>query len=334
MNAKETKALGHYLCVGFDGAALPTWVKRCIENGKIGGIILFKRNIKSLEQTARLIAEAKEASPDSRLVVAVDQEGGRVARLCEPFPKTLSAAKLAAINDLEFTRAAYRTNAVNLKSLGFTLNLAPVADVCPPNPETEVISDRSFGSNPEIVSRHVAAAVKGLRDGGICACAKHFPGHGKAKVDSHKTLPALNLREDEIFSQELPPFEAAIGAEVDSVMSGHLLVKSQDDTFPATFSKKILQGLLRQKLGFKGAIISDDMEMGAVAEVFGGREKAAAAAISAGCDMLLLNGFKLNMTGERDVDTLINAIKSKRCDEALTDEQIEASARRADRLKG
>lgn len=334
MNLSSNINFGHYLCVGFDGAALPLWVKNSVAESKIDGIILFKRNIRSLSQTSDLIAEAKAASPDGKLVVAVDQEGGRVARLCAPFPSTLSTAKLAAINDVEFTRAAYRTNAVNLKSLGFTLNLAPVADVCPPNPKTEVISDRSFGSNPGVVSKHVAAAVKGLKDGGICACAKHFPGHGKAKVDSHKSLPALDLREDEIFSQELPPFEAAISAGVEAVMAGHLLIPSQDDTNPATFSKSILGGLLRGRLGFSGAIISDDMEMGAVAELFGDREKAAAAAVCAGCDMLLLNGFKLNMASERDVDALINIIKSKYYDGALTGEQIAESARRVNCLKG
>ncbi len=284
---REEYPAGALLSVGFDGTVLPDWLRDAISERKVGGIVIFKRNIESLEQIKELIAEAKSLSPDGKLVVSVDEEGGRVGRHPEPFPHIKTPREFGMEDDVDNTRAEFARLGKALKELGYTIDFAPVVDVSPAAGEDSFIGDRSFGSDPELVSRHATAAIEGLKSAGMPACAKHFPGHGSASGDSHLFLPHVDEDAFTLYSRDIVPFKAAIAANVDAIMTAHLRIPALDPEEPATFSFRILKDLLRGELGFKGIIISDDLTMGAVKDAFLTPGEAAVAALNAGCDMLL-----------------------------------------------
>ena len=303
------------LLPGFAGTTAPDWVRRRVAGG-LGGVVLFARNCESAAQVAALTA-ALRAERDG-LVVATDEEGGDVTRLDagvgSPAP---GAYALGVVDDVELTRAVSAAVAARLAAAGVTLNLAPVADVnsAPDNP---VIGVRSFGATPELVARHVVAAVAGTQAAGVAACAKHFPGHGDTTVDSHVGLPTVR-------ELAVEPFRAAVDAGVAAVMTGHLVVPGYGPR-PATLNPALVTGLLRGGLGFRGAVVSDALEMGAVAGTVGLAE-AAVQAVLAGVDALCLGGDE---AGEpiADVarDALVAAVRSGR----LAEERLgEAAARTA-----
>jgi beta-N-acetylhexosaminidase len=268
----------------FPGRSAPRWLLRALENG-LAGVTLFGPNVAGPEQLSRLTAALRAAVPEP--VIAIDEEGGDVTRLGHltgsPYPGN---AALGAVDDVALTRAVYRALGTDLAAVGINVNLAPSVDVntATGNP---VIGTRAFGDRTGLVSRHAAAAVDGLQSAGVAACAKHFPGHGSTRDDTHRVLASVEGGLARVRVRDLPPFAAAIAAGAAAVMPGHLRVAGLTGGEAATQSAAALEGLLRGELGFTGVIISDALEMRAVSDR-GGVPAAAVRAVAAGVDLLCL----------------------------------------------
>lgn len=259
------KKASEFFITGITGPSLSSNEQTFLKNNSLGGIILFKRNIESMEQLIALNTSIIESSDDPPLI-SVDQEGGRVARLrgiCTDLPP---ARKLAEAF-LKDPHLAYRIGALQareLATLGFNLNFAPVCDVMN-HDENEVIGDRAFSNDANTVALFSSHYIKGLQEAGVAACAKHFPGHGATSVDSHLALPILDTDVNTLWSRELIPFKSAISANVATIMTAHIITSSLD-SLPATMSEKTLDFLLRKELSFRNVVISDDLDMKAVAD--------------------------------------------------------------------
>lgn len=272
----------------FEGPVLTDEWARLLEDG-LGGICLFGSNLTgSLSDVADLVREIRSCRPAA--LVATDEEGGDVTRLhtrtASPVP---GAAVLGAVDSVALTRSVGVAVGAELASVGIDLDLGPVADVNS-NPDNPVIGTRSFGADPALVARHVAAWVSGLQAAGVAACVKHFPGHGDTGQDSHLTLPVLPAEASVVRRRELVPFAAAVEAGAASVMTSHILVPAVDPDHPATLSAPVLS-LLRDDLGYDGAIVSDALDM-AGASAGRGIPEAAVLALAAGCDLLCIGPDK------------------------------------------
>lgn len=274
-------ALG-VLVGAFAGTSLPDDYRELLADG-LGGVCLFGSNTGS-STLVELTTAIRAASPTA--VIAIDEEGGDVTRLhataLSPVP---GAAVLGALDDLALTHDVGRAVGAELRAVGVTLDLGPVADVNT-NPDNPVIGTRSFGSDPDLVARHVAAWTSGLQEAGVAACVKHFPGHGDTAVDSHLALPTVHADRETLATRELVPFAAAVAAGAASVMTSHLVVPSLDPGVPATFSRPVLD-LLRDRIGFTGVVVSDALDM-AGASADRGIPEAAVLALAAGVDLLCL----------------------------------------------
>jgi beta-N-acetylhexosaminidase len=282
------------LLVGFCGIHPPQWLTAALADG-LGGVVLFGSNVGP--DLPRVIEQLRADRDD--VVIAIDEEGGEVSRLDAGRPSsTPGAAALGALDDPDVTQAVYHEIGQRLVVAGVNVDLAPVADVNV-DPRNPVIGVRSFGAEPHLVARHVAAAVRGLQSAGVAACAKHFPGHGDTTVDSHEAVPTLTHARETLAEIDLPPFRAAIAAGVRAVMPGHLRVPALDRRELASLSPATITGLLRGELGFTGAVITDALEMRAVADTVGMTE-AAVRALQAGADALCL--------GAREWPELLDAI--------------------------
>lgn len=271
-------------CIGFDGYAIPSQVEALLERG-VGGAALFRRNVESPQQFCGLCAELKRRA-GKPFITAIDQEGGRVMRLRGQFTDVPSMRELGRTRDVALAEQVGRILATESGAMNVDVVLAPVLDV-DTNPKNPVIADRSLGSDPRVVSELGVALVRGIQGAGLAACGKHFPGHGDTWQDSHHTLPMLEHGLDRIEQIELPPFEAAIRAGVATIMTAHVVFKPIDPDLPATMSGRILNDILRRRLGFEGVIISDDIEMKAIAANFG-IEDAVVRAANAGVDLFAI----------------------------------------------
>lgn len=286
--------IGQLFVVGLPGLTVTPEIVELIQRYHVGGIVLFKRNLQDIQQiqalTQSLQQIAREAGHRYPLLISIDQENGMVRRFGDNttvFPGNMT---LGAINSTALTREIAQATGREMKALGINMNLAPVADVNN-NPANPVIGTRSFGEDPQRVARHVAAMVHGYQDTGVITSLKHFPGHGDTAVDSHLALPSLPYTLERLESLELIPFHEGINAGADSVMIGHLYLPSlmpANEMLPATVSPAIVRELLRQKLGYQGLIITDCMEMNAVAETIG-VEQGAVMALQAGIDLVLIS---------------------------------------------
>jgi beta-N-acetylhexosaminidase len=268
------------LLPGFTGTTPPAWVCRTLAEG-LAGVCLFGQNVEGPEQVRALTRALRAERPD--VLVASDEEGGSVTRLDaglgSPWP---GAATLGALDDVDATRATAVGIGRQARAAGVDLVLAPVLDVNS-EPDNPVIGVRSFGADPGLVARHGVAFVRGLREAGVVACAKHFPGHGATRTDSHVGLPVLDVDADTWRARDLPPFAAAVAAGVPSVMTAHVVVRSLDDA-PSTTSAPVL-GILRDELGFDGVVVSDALDMRAISDGMG-RAAGAVRALAAGVDLL------------------------------------------------
>lgn len=272
------------LMPGFVGTTLPAWLERRLTDG-LGGVAIFGGNVESLAQLRALTDAVRAARPEA--VIAIDEEGGDVTRLFyaegSPYPGN---AVLGRIDDLDYTAEVAARVGRTLRSVGCTLTMAPDVDVNS-NPHNPVIGVRSFGADTELAARHSAAWVRGVQGTGIAACPKHFPGHGDTAQDSHLALPVVDASPELLAARDLPPFAAAIDAGARCIMTSHILLPQIDPAGPATFSAPILQGLLRDQLGFTGVIVSDALDMrGASGEI--GIPEASVRALAAGCDLLCI----------------------------------------------
>jgi beta-N-acetylhexosaminidase len=272
------------ILASFPGGMPPQWATGLLGDG-LAGYVLFGFNVVDRAQLAALVGALRGANPAA--IVGIDEEGGDVTRLAHaegsPFPGN---AALGAVGDAELTRQVYAAIGGQLHEVGVTLDLAPSVDVNTTD-DNPVIGTRSFGSEPQQVARHAAAAVAGLQSAGVAACAKHFPGHGATEVDSHLGVPTVAASLDLLRTRELPPFAAAIGAGVRAVMTAHLRVPELTGAEPATLSHAALTGLLRGELGFSGVIVTDALEMKGASGAYGVPE-AAVRSLAAGADLLCL----------------------------------------------
>ncbi|MFF4545326.1 glycoside hydrolase family 3 protein [Streptomyces sp. NPDC001435] len=292
---------------GFPGTTAPDWLLRRLGEG-LASVGLFGRNITSPEQLSALTAQLRAERDD--VLVAIDEEGGDVTRLevrtGSSFPGNHA---LGAVDDVELTREVALELGRRLAACGVNLNWAPSADVNS-NPANPVIGVRSFGADTELVARHTAAYVTGLQSAGVAACTKHFPGHGDTAVDSHHALPRIDAEATLLASRELAPFRAAIEAGTRAVMSAHILVPALDPDHPATLSHRVLTELLRGELGYDGLIVTDGMEMQAIAATYG-IERGSVLAIAAGADAICVGGgLADDETVRRLRDALVTAVRS------------------------
>ena len=251
------------LMIDLSGPQLTPEERAFLAEHPVGGVCLFARNIRDRFQVAELTAELRALCGES-LLVATDQEGGGVVRSLDvPYPP--GAMALGAADDPALTEKVGAATARGLRAQGINLNFAPVADVNN-NPRNPVIADRSFGEDPERVARHVAAFIRGTQGAGVAACVKHFPGHGDTETDSHLGLPVLEADSARLEGLEFVPFRAAMAADVAAVMSAHIVLPQFDPAQPATLSRAVLTGLLREHLGFGAVIFTDALNMRAVAD--------------------------------------------------------------------
>jgi beta-N-acetylhexosaminidase len=303
---------------GFDGVTAPDWLRHSLAGG-LGGVVLFARNIRDPEQLAGLTASLRAERPD--LLVAVDEEGGDVTRLevdaGSAFPGNLA---LGVVDDTELTGRVAAAIGGALAAAGINLDLAPVADVIV-DPANAIVGVRSFGSDPALVARHVAAFVQGLQSVGVAACAKHFPGHGESIADSHLELPSVETDRETLYARALPPFAAAVAAGVRAVMTAHVRFSALDDE-PATLSAKVI-GVLRSELGFRGLVLTDALEMRAIS-ANAGLESGAAQALAAGADALCLGADLAPAEVEGVQAAIVAAVREGR----LAEERVREAAAR------
>ncbi|MGK4582928.1 glycoside hydrolase family 3 protein [Kitasatospora sp. HPMI-4] len=306
---------------GFVGTVPPDWLRRHLAAG-LGSVALFGRNVTDPGQLAALTAALRSENPD--VLVAIDEEGGDVTRLeagsGSSWPGNLA---LGAIDDPALTRDVARELGRALAACGVNYNWAPSADVNS-NPRNPVIGVRSFGADPELCARHTAAWVSGLQSVGVAACAKHFPGHGDTAVDSHLGLPVVDVDVDLLRSRDLVPFMAAIEAGAKAVMTAHIMIPALDPALPATLSRAVLSDLLRGSLGYQGLIVTDGIEMGAIADTYGTGEGTVLALI-AGADAICVGG---GLADEETVlhlrDAIVEAVRAGR----LAEERLADAAER------
>jgi beta-N-acetylhexosaminidase len=289
--------LGELLMVGFFGQEMNSDLAAHIRHLQPAGLIFFSRNIRDPHQLARLTLEIQTLALEKLgrpLFLAVDQEGGSVARMGSPFTQIPHASNLGSSGP-ELVSHYYELTAREMSLVGLNLNLAPVLDVG----SAEVMEHRSFGRDPSLVSQCGIAAIEATQSAGIIATAKHFPGLGRTPKDPHHDLPVIAADRAELDRYDLPPFEAAIEANVACVMTSHTIYPALDPRHPGTFSRAIISSLLRDELNFSGVIITDDLEMGAVGERYS-QEDATLAALKAGVDLLLVcnDQNKMSQTAE------------------------------------
>ncbi len=321
MDRRLSKLADAVLQPGFVGITPPDWVRRRLADG-LGSVTLYSRNIARPDQVAELTAALRAENP--YVVICIDEEAGDVtrveARTGSSRPGNLA---LGAADDEALTHAVARHLGQDLAALGITLNFAPDADVNS-NPDNPVIGSRAFGSDPALVARHTAAWVCGLQSAGVAACAKHFPGHGDTAVDSHHDVPVIRADRAALDACELLPFRAAMEADVQVIMTGHLIVPAIDPDHPATLSRPILTDLLRVEMGYTGLIVTDAIEMQAVSRRYG-LGGATVAAIAAGADAVCVGGEHAD---ERTAAMLRDAIVSAVRSGALPEERLVDAASR------
>jgi beta-N-acetylhexosaminidase len=279
------RAVANMFMVGFPGTEPDEPFLKLVDEGLFGAI-LFKRNVTDVRGTAGLIQKVKTRAARP-FVLSVDQEGGRVARLRgAPFTSLPPMREIGQSGDEALAERAGRVLAFELKAVGFDWDFAPVLDV-DTNPKNPVIGDRSFHREASVVSKMGIALARGLEAGGVASCGKHFPGHGDTAQDSHHELPRLPHSMERLRSVELPPFRAYAEAKLASIMTAHVIFDALEKDVPATMSARVLEGVLRKELGFEGVIVSDDLEMKAIADNYSVPE-AAVQGVLAGVDLFLV----------------------------------------------
>jgi beta-N-acetylhexosaminidase len=301
MSLKDIRRhVGQLAIAGFGGHEIPSDLRAFAREFDLGGIILFARNVADPDQVSDVSRQAEELAGELPLWVSVDQEGGRVARLKAPFTVWPPMMTLGRSGDEALAARFARALAVELAAVGISLDFTPVLDILT-NSKNPVIGDRALSERAEDVARLGRVIIKTLQEEGIAASGKHFPGHGDTSVDSHFELPLIEHPPDRIERVELEPFRAAIAEGVASIMTAHILIPALDPDRPATLSPVIVDGMLKKQMGYEGLVLSDDLEMKAIASHYGIPE-ATVAAVAAGCDAVLMCGS--------DVETQVAALEA------------------------
>ncbi|MDM8311955.1 MULTISPECIES: beta-N-acetylhexosaminidase [Clostridium] len=320
--------VGQLVISGFQGETVSEELKELIEKYHIGGIILFRSNIKDSNQLVEFTNSIKEINSINGgvpIFVSVDQEGGRVSRLPKEIDKFPSAANIGKLDDEKLSYKIGNLLGETIKSFGFNLDFAPVLDIAS-NPENKVIGDRAFGDNPDIVCRMGLQFMNGLKDSNVISVVKHFPGHGDTKADSHYELPYLNHDRKRLDTIEFVPFKKAVEYGVDGIMVSHIVLKNIDDKNPATMSKTVATDILRKEFNYNGVIFTDDINMGAIAKNYLLRD-AVIKSINAGVDVIV------SSKGCEETRLIIEIIKEALKEGSISEERIDESIERILKLK-
>ncbi len=331
MEERQRRKLGQLFVFGFNGTTVTPGIKQMIQEHFIGNIILFSRNIKNKKQlfelTTQLQQLAKEAGHERPLAICIDQENGAVRRLGDDTTTLPGAMLLGATSEPLYANEVGKLTAKEMRALGVNWNLAPVVDVNN-NPENPVIGVRSFGEDPEKVASFSQAMMKGMQSEGVMTTLKHFPGHGDTNVDSHHALPIITHSRKRLFEVELVPFQACMKAGADMIMSAHVVFPAfeSNSTLPATLSKQVIKDLLRETLGFDGVVVTDCLEMDAIAGTVG-TAQGALQAFQAGVDLLMVSH-----RFERQQETVDVFTKEISKDQSL-DDRLEDSYKRVIQMK-
>ncbi|MEI3607047.1 beta-N-acetylhexosaminidase [Pseudogracilibacillus sp. SE30717A] len=311
--------IGQLIVGGIDTPELTEDTKKLLHTYKLGGFILFSRNLREPEQSLQLISDLKNENSHDQLplFLSVDQEGGKVVRL----PNLKPLKSNWEIGEFYQENIAFETGKVlgrQLKEFGLNMNFAPVIDINS-NPDNPVIGARAFGSDKYLVSELGIEMMKGMHNENVIAVVKHFPGHGDTSIDSHEDLPKVDKNYEELNEIELFPFNEAINAGAEAIMTAHILLPNVDSQYPATLSETIITGILRENLGFEGVIITDDLTMGAILKTYEIGE-AAVMAIEAGADIVLIAHQYENVI--EVFNALKEAVKAGRLNEERVDESL------------
>jgi beta-N-acetylhexosaminidase len=315
------KKIGQTLMVGFQGQQLTEEFKNFLVENAIGGVILFTRNVKDPVQLAELTNSLQSLAMQNQmpLFISIDMEGGRVARLKAPFTQWPPMKILGEIDSPSLGFKFAESMGEELGSVGINMNYAPCVDILT-NPQNSVIGDRAFGDNAEIVSKMSSSVVRGFVKSGIIPCVKHFPGHGDTLLDSHEDLPVVKHGLERLEEVEFVPFKRAFRARADFCMTAHLVLECVDPKFPVTLSKKVIDEILRQRLGFRNIVITDDLEMKAITKHYT-VEEAAVLAVQAGCNMLMY--CHEQSVQERAIEALVKAVVDGAVEEAVIEDNFQ-----------
>ena len=309
--------VGQLLVAGIGGTEAGEDGLQAVQDYQVGGVILFGRNVESVQQLADLTNELKTLNGDNTpLFLCVDQEGGRVDRMPPEVDDLSSAYDYIAAGGDPLERG--KVLAAQCAAFGFNLDFSTCLDIWS-NPDNTVIGDRAYGSDPHTVTSAGLAVNQGLEQGGVIPVVKHFPGHGDTSTDSHVDLPVVDKTAEELQEFELIPFQEAIDEGTPCVMVAHILMTQIDPDLPASLSPKVVDGLLRQEMGFDGVVCTDDLTMGAISNTYGMGE-AAVMAVEAGCDLLLVCHEADNLTAARDA--LLSAVDAGRISMERLDESV------------
>lgn len=319
--------LSQMFIVGLPGTELSDSSKEFLEDYQPGGIIYFAQNY----ETPALVAEMSESIQNTRdrqrnlpLFVSVDHEGGKVQRFRKPFTHFPEPVEIGDIGSPKLAFLVAEVMAKELRAVGVNLDYHPLCDIHT-RPSNPVIGRRAFGMDDELVSRMASAMVRGFMSNGVISCVKHFPGHGDTTVDSHFDLPKVDVPWDKLMERELKPFVRAIKSRVDMIMTAHILNTALDPVYPATLSFSTITNGLRKELRYGRLVITDDMQMDAVAKHFG-EDDMIALAINAGCDILL---YRHEDKSRKAMDTAFRFLAEGR----ITAEQVEAAYARIKEVK-
>ena len=317
--------IGQLFMLGFTGTSVSRQLEVYLSDLRPAGVILFSRNLENAAQMVDLTNRLQKLVGPDPMLIAIDQEGGRVSRLPQGFTIFPPCEVFGRCNSYEMTYAAAAVTAAELRAVGINMNMAPVLDVNT-NPDNPIIGDRAFSQDPEQVAALGLAIIRGLQDLRVVACGKHFPGHGDTSQDSHLELPGVSASCERLEAVELPPFARAVTHGVASLMTAHVVYPALDPHHPATLSRAILTDLLRRRFGFDGLVLTDDLEMRAIAD-HGGVEDAAVRALQAGADMLLICKEPAQQVAA--MEAVLKAVEADEIDRA----QIEMSLARIKRTK-
>lgn len=313
--------VGQMIFAGIKGTDITNETKKIISTHQVGGIILFKDNLKNANQSVSLLNAIKQENTNNKvpLFLGVDEEGGRISRLPE-LMKLPTNEELGKRNDISLSYNIGKLLGKELSAFGFNLDFAPVLDINS-NPDNPIIGDRSFGTDAELVSELGLQMMKGIQSEQVISVIKHFPGHGDTAVDSHKELPIIQKSLEELQALELIPFKHAVEQGAEVVMVGHILLPKIDSTYPASISERIITDVLREQLGYEGIIITDDMTMKAILNNLEIGESAVSA-VKAGNDIVLVAHNYANV--KKAIDSIIKAIE----DGEITEQRIDESVKR------
>jgi beta-N-acetylhexosaminidase len=319
--------IGQLVVVGVDGFSMNDNINKLIKENKVGGVILFSKNVENSNQLVNLTNSIKTSNAQNKipLFISVDEEGGRVSRMPTEIKKLPSNKVIGKRNDGYFSYSIGKIIGEELKAFGFNMSFAPVMDINS-NPANPVIGDRSFGNNVDIVNKLGIKTMEGIMDSNIIPVVKHFPGHGDTFVDSHVGLPLVNKDLTQLNDFELVPFKEAIKNNVDAIMVSHILFNKLDVDFPASMSKVIITNILRENLKFQGVVITDDMTMGAIIKNYDIGD-ASVKSINAGSDLILVcHDFDNELK-------VINSLKVAVQNNIISEERLNESVYRILKLK-